>query len=100
VKDLMYVKLFVGNLPWSVRDKDLEELFSPHGQVQAARVITERDTGRSRGFGFVEMETSDVQSVINATNGLEIQQRELRVNEAEDRSTNDNSAPRRRPPRR
>jgi RNA recognition motif-containing protein len=99
-KELMYVKLFVGNLPWAVRDKDLEELFSPHGDVQASRVITERDTGRSRGFGFVEMETSDVQSVINATNGLEIQGRELRVNEAEDRSQGGGNNNRRRPPRR
>jgi RNA recognition motif-containing protein len=81
----MQVKLFVGNLPWSVGDAQLEELFSKHGQVQSARVITDRDTGRSRGFGFVEMEVDDVAAVISATNGQEIDGRPLRVNEAEDK---------------
>lgn len=81
----MYVKLFVGNLPWSVGDVELENIFSPHGAVQSARVITDRDTGRSRGFGFVEMETNDVTAVINAVNGREADGRLLRVNEAEDR---------------
>ena len=81
----MQVKLFVGNLPWSVGDAELEEVFSPHGQVSSARVITDRDTGRSRGFGFVEMEVEDVASVISATNGREIDGRPLRVNEAEDK---------------
>jgi RNA recognition motif-containing protein len=81
----MYVKLFVGNLPWSVRDMELENLFSPHGDVQSARVITDRDTGRSRGFGFVEMEVNDLAAVLKSTNGLEIDGRALRVNEAEER---------------
>lgn len=90
----MYVKLFVGNLPWSVRDMELENLFSPHGDVQSARVITDRDTGRSRGFGFVEMEVSNLDAVIKSTNGLEIDGRALRVNEAEERRTSSNSSPR------
>jgi len=81
----MQVKLFVGNLPWSVGDAELEEVFSPLGQVASARVITDRDTGRSRGFGFVEMEVDDVATVISATNGREIDGRPLRVNEAEDK---------------
>jgi RNA recognition motif-containing protein len=81
----MQVKLFVGNLPWSVGDAQLEEVFSKHGQVQSARVITDRDTGRSRGFGFVEMDVDDVAAVISATNGQEIDGRPLRVNEAEDK---------------
>ena len=81
----MRVKLFVGNLPWSVGDLQLEDLFSPHGTVQSARVITDRDTGRSRGFGFVEMEVDDINAVISATNGLEVDGRPLRVNEAEDK---------------
>jgi len=81
----MHIKLFVGNLPWSVSDVELEDLFSPHGEVQSARVITDRDTGRSRGFGFVELETSDAAAVINAVNGREVDGRALRVNEAEDK---------------
>lgn len=81
----MLVKLFVGNLPWSVGDAQLEDLFRSHGEVQSARVITDRDTGRSRGFGFVEIETDDVASVIQATNGREIDGRQIRVNEAEDK---------------
>lgn len=81
----MHVKLFVGNLPWSVNDAELENLFSPHGEVQSARVISDRDTGRSRGFGFVELETNDVAAVIQAVNGLEVDGRQLRVNEAEEK---------------
>jgi RNA recognition motif-containing protein len=79
------VKLFVGNLAWSVGDQELEAFFSSHGDVQSARVITDRDTGRSRGFGFVEIDTNDVAGVINATNGQEINGRAIRVNEAEDK---------------
>lgn len=81
----MQVKLFVGNLPWSVGDAELAELFAPHGSVQSARVISDRDTGRSRGFGFVEMETDDVGALIRATDGREVDGRNLRVNEAEDK---------------
>lgn len=81
----MQVKLFVGNLPWSVGDAQLEQLFADHGEVRSARVITDRDTGRSRGFGFVEMETDDVAAVIRAVDGQEVDGRPLRVNEAEDK---------------
>lgn len=90
----MYVKLFVGNLPWSVADADLEELFADYGEVQSARVITDRDTGRSRGFGFVEMEADDVATVISATNGREINGRPIRVNEAEEKNDRRSSGPR------
>lgn len=85
----MLVKLFVGNLPWSVGDAELEEIFSPHGTVQSARVINDRDTGRSRGFGFVEIDTDDVAAVIRATDGYDVNGRPLRVNEAEDRGRSD-----------
>ena len=81
----MSVKLFVGNLPWSVGDAELEEIFSQYAEVRSARVITDRDTGRSRGFGFVEVETNNAASVINAVNGREVEGRPLRVNEAEDK---------------
>jgi cold-inducible RNA-binding protein len=81
----MHAKLFVGNLSWSINDVQLEELFREYGEVAAARVITDRDTGRSRGFGFVEIETADVAVVINALNGREIDGRAIRVSEAEDK---------------
>ena len=89
----MRAKLFVGNLPWSVGDMQLEELFQPHGDVTSARVITDRDSGRSRGFGFVEIEAPDIQSVITAINGREIDGRAIRVSEAEDKR--DSRGPRR-----
>lgn len=82
----MLVKLFVGNLPWSVGDEELARMFAPHGEVQSARVITDRDTGRSRGFGFVEIEVDDVSEVIRATDGQELKGRPIRVNESEDRN--------------
>jgi RNA recognition motif-containing protein len=79
-------KLFVGNLPWGVDDQQLEEMFAAYGPVASAKVILDRDTGRSRGFGFVEM--ADGAAADDATNGLnghEIDGRPLRVNEANDR---------------
>ena len=82
----MFVKLFIGNLPWSVGDAELTEIFARHGEVQSARVINDRDTGRSRGFGFVELDTDDVTAAINAVNGREVDGRPLRVNEAEDKN--------------
>jgi len=78
-------KIYVGNLPWSTTSASLESLFAQHGPVASAEVISDRETGRSRGFGFVEMEVDDVASVISATNGREIDGRPLRVNEAEDK---------------
>ena len=81
----MRAKLFVGNLPWSVDSAMLEDLFRDHGEVTSARVITDRETGRSRGFGFVEIDAPDVNAVITATNGREMDGRQIRVNEAEDR---------------
>jgi RNA recognition motif-containing protein len=81
----MQVKLFVGNLPWSVGDAELSQIFASHGDVQSARVISDRDTGRSRGFGFVEMETEDIGALIRATDGYAVDGRNLRVNQAEDK---------------
>jgi RNA recognition motif-containing protein len=81
----MHVKLFVGNLAWGVDDQQLETVFRQHGEVQSARVIHDRDTGRSRGFGFVEIDVDDVSAVIRATDGFEVGGRPIRVNEAEDK---------------
>lgn len=79
----MNAKLYVGNLPYTMTNADLEELFAQVGTVKSARVISDRDTGRSKGFGFIEMETSDeAQAAISEFNGTEISGRALKVNEA------------------
>ena len=79
------MKLYVGNLPWSVNDSDLENLFAGIGPVTSAAVIMDRDTGRSRGFGFVEMDKADGQRAISELNGREMESRALKVNEAHDK---------------
>jgi RNA recognition motif-containing protein len=79
-------KLYVGNLPYSVSSSDLEQLFSQHGTVESAEVISDRMTGRSKGFGFVEMASdSEAQAAIAALNGQEHDGRPLTVNEAKPR---------------
>jgi RNA recognition motif-containing protein len=79
----MSTKIYVGNLPWRATDAQLSELFSPHGEVVEARIITDRETGRSRGFGFVTMASNDgAQNAIRALNGHSIEGRALVVNEA------------------
>ena len=78
-------KLFVGNLPWSVSDDDLREQFESIGEVFSAVVIKDRETGRSRGFGFVEMEDEAAQRSIEQMDGQEMQGRAIRVNEAQER---------------
>ena len=76
-------KLYVGNLTYGVTDSILSQLFEAHGKVQSAKVIMDRDTGRSKGFGFVEMGSdAEAQAAITALNGNEIQGRTLTVNEA------------------
>ena len=80
-------KIYVGNLPWSTTSQDLEAMFAPHGAVRSAEVISDRETGRSRGFGFVEMETDEgLQAAISALNGQEMNGRPLTVNEARERT--------------
>lgn len=83
----MLARLFVGNLSWSVTDAELGDLFASFGEVQSARVITDRETGRSRGFGFVEIETDSISDVIRAVDGRELNGRPVRVNEAEARNS-------------
>jgi len=79
-------KLYVGNLTYGVTDSDLNSLFSPHGTVRSAQVIMDRDTGRSKGFGFVEMDSSEeAQAAIAALNGQDSDGRPLKVNEARPR---------------
>ncbi len=79
----MSTKLFVGSLPWSVSDEQLQSAFEAHGQVVSAKVITDRETGKSRGFGFVEMENeTEASSAIQALNGSELSGRSIVVSEA------------------
>jgi RNA recognition motif-containing protein len=76
-------KLYVGNLTYGVTDSDLQTMFAAHGTVQSAQVIMDRDTGRSKGFGFVEMGSDqEAQAAIAALNGKEMDGRALTVNEA------------------
>ena len=76
-------KLYVGNLTYGVTDSDLQRMFEAHGTVQSAQVIMDRDTGRSKGFGFVEMgRDQEAQAAITALNGKEVDGRSLTVNEA------------------
>jgi len=77
----------VGSLPWSVNDEELKETFEKHGTVISAKVIEDRDTNRSRGFGFVEMESSsDAKNAISALNDSELNGRNIVVNEAKARN--------------
>ena len=79
-------KLYVGNLPYSVSSSDLQQMFTPHGTVESAEVISDRMTGRSKGFGFVEMSSEDeAQAAITALNGQDQGGRPLTVNEAKPR---------------
>jgi RNA recognition motif-containing protein len=80
-------KLYVGNLGHGVTDSDLAKMFEPHGTVESAQVIMDRDTGRSKGFGFVEMKTDqEAQAAIAALNGADAGGQSLTVNEARPRS--------------
>jgi RNA recognition motif-containing protein len=82
----MAKNLFVGSLPWSVNDEQLAQIFAEAGTVESARVITERDTGRSKGFGFVEMASDDeAKKAVETLNGKEIEGRAITVNEARPR---------------
>ncbi|MGP1346917.1 MAG: RNA recognition motif domain-containing protein, partial [Phycisphaerales bacterium] len=79
------MKLYVGNLPYSMGDDELREIFEEFGTVQSASVLMDRETGRSRGFGFVEMDDDDGKSAMTALDGRDIDGRALRVNEARPR---------------
>ena len=83
-------RIYVGNLPFSATDAELRELFAQHGTVESVSIITDRDTGRPRGFGFVEMSRADASRAIQNLNGKELGGRPLRVNEAQERSGGSN----------
>ncbi|MEE8638657.1 MAG: RNA-binding protein [Candidatus Margulisiibacteriota bacterium] len=78
----MVKSLYVGNLPWNISEEELRQAFEAHVSVTSARIITERETGRSRGFGFVEVEDNDAPKVIKEMNGFQLSGRSLIVNEA------------------
>lgn len=81
----MTVSMYVGNLPYSSDQSSLQTLFAPFGEVISARVMSDRETGRSRGFGFVEMAPADAKNAITSLDGMDHGGRKLRVNEAEKR---------------
>ena len=86
-------KLYVGGLPYSVTDGKLQEIFSAHGAVESARVIADKFTGQSRGFGFVEMGSgSEAQAAISGLNGTQLEGRSLVVNEAKPQTNRDNGS--------
>ena len=78
-------KLYVGNLPFDSTDEGVNALFSKHGTVEKVSLITDRDTGRPRGFGFVEMSTADASRAMQALNGTDFEGRTLKVSEAQER---------------
>ena len=79
----MATSIYVGNLPWSATQEGVESLFSPYGEVLSVKLVSDRETGRARGFGFVEMEDADAINAISALDGKEVDGRALRVNKAE-----------------
>jgi RNA recognition motif-containing protein len=78
-------KLFVGNLPFSATEESVRALFAPHGTIESLALITDRETGRPRGFGFIEMSGADAAKAMQALNGTNFEGRNLKVNEAQAR---------------
>lgn len=81
-------KLFIGNLPFSATEQSVRALFEPHGTIESLALINDRDTGRPRGFGFIEMSSSDASKAMQALNGREFDGRTLKVNEAQSKERN------------
>ncbi len=81
----MGTSIYVGNLPWNASEEEVSKLFSQYGEVLSAKIILDRETGRSRGFGFVEMEKADADEAIRAIDGMQFGGRTLKVNEAQPR---------------
>ena len=78
----MATSIYVGNLPWAATQEGVESLFSPYGEVLSVKLVSDRETGRARGFGFVEMEDADDINAIAALDGKEFEGRALRINKA------------------
>ena len=85
VEDLLFTKLYVGNLPFSATEDSVRALFASHGTVEKVALVNDRDTGQPRGFGFVEMSSADAQKAMQALNGKDFGGRPLKVNEAQDK---------------
>lgn len=83
-------KIYVGNLPFSATEEQVRTLFGPHGSVQSVNLINDRETGRPRGFGFVEISDEGLDAAIKALDGYEMDGRALKVNQAEDKPRNSN----------
>ena len=84
-RDKFMSKIYVGNLPFSATEDSVRTLFAQYGTVESVALINDRDTGRPRGFGFVEMNNSDASRAMQALNGQELDGRALKINEAQDR---------------
>jgi len=82
----MVKTIYVGNLPFSATEDDLRNLFSQYGTIHSVKMITDRDTGKPRGFGFVEIEQDGADAAVEALNGADFQGRNLRVNEAREKT--------------
>ena len=83
------MNIYIGNLPYSISEDELRDLFAAHGEVSSANIIMDRDSGRSKGFGFVEMpDKAQGEAAINAINQTDVQGRSVRVNEARPRNDN------------
>ena len=83
----MAKSLYVGNLSWKLKEEELKQAFEAHAPIISARIINEKETGRSRGFGFVEVEDQDAEKIVKLMNGFEIGGRALIVNEAKPKSS-------------
>ena len=82
----MTKSIYVGNLPWSATEDDIRDLFAAHGTVNSVKLVTDRETGRARGFGFVEMPSADALTAIEALGNANLGGRALRINEAQPRA--------------
>jgi RNA recognition motif-containing protein len=81
------MNIFVGNLPFSVTEDQLREMFEPFGEIQSLKLITDRETGRPRGFGFIEMDNADADAAIKSLNGTDMDGRDIKVNQSEPKKT-------------